>query len=137
MVLLIWAGRILGDVGESVGSMRRLKRAGGYMVIGDGFLKGEVRADHPVLQRFERLKTVEKKLTKHGDTLIREMMIPEERINDLYSQYINSMRKGEEKCAGAHPEHARLLQEYTDSCEEMCRTMKSAVQSCLWLVRKD
>ena len=136
LVLHIWVGGVLGDGGKSVGRIRHLIRRGGYMVFGYGCLKDGIRADHPLLQGFERCQTVMRKLMKHGDTVIRQTTIPEDRISDLHRQYIDSLQKGAHKCAREHPEHAGQLWEYVSKHEEMCRVMENRVDSCLWLVKK-
>jgi len=136
VVILVWVGGVLGDVGESIRRIRRLVPAGGYMVIGEGYLKDGVIEDDPFLERFDRYETLREKLTVHGDTLVREIIIPTERINDFYRDYIRSLRKGARKCAGIHPEHAQALWNYVNSNEQMCRTMENTVESGVWLLKK-
>jgi SAM-dependent methyltransferase len=137
MVLLIWMGGVLGDAAQSIRRIRQLIRPGGLMVIGDGYLREGVRADHPLLKRFECHETLQEKLTMHGDLLVNELEIPADMTNAFYREYINSLRKGAKKCAEEHPEHAGILWEYVNSNDLICKVMESAVQSCLWLIRKN
>lgn len=107
------------------------------MIIGEGFLKNGVKADSPFLDRFDRHEALLEKLTIHGDTVVREIVIPADRISDFYRNYINSLRTGARKCASEHPEHAHILWDYVDSNEQMCKIMEGKVESGLWLVRKN
>ena len=106
------------------------------MVIGEGYLKQGAKADHPLLERFDRHETLLEKLTMHGDRLVNEIVIPANRINGFYRQYINSLRTGAQKCAKQHPEHACILWEYVDSNAKMCQVMENKVGSGLWLLEK-
>ena len=135
MVLLIWVGGVMGDAGESIRRIRQLVRPGGYIVIGEGYLQEGVNGDDPFLKRFDRYEILLKKLTMHGDTLVREIVIPADRLNGFYRDYISSLRKGAGKCAGEHPEHARILWDYVNSNEEICQVMENAVESGLWLLK--
>ena len=107
------------------------------MVIGEGYLKQDVKADHPSLERFDNYETLLEKLTMHGDLLVSEIVIPADRINAFNREYINSLRTGAEKCAEEHPEHAHILLDYVNGNEEMCKIMENKVESGLWLVRKE
>jgi SAM-dependent methyltransferase len=136
MVLLIWVGGALGDAAQSIGRIREVIRSGGLMVIGEGYLREGVRAGHPLLERFDRHEVLLKKLTMHGDHLLRELMIPADRISGFHREYINSLRKGARKCAHDFPEHASILWDYVNSNDQMCKVMERAVGSSLWLIKK-
>lgn len=136
MVLLIWMGGVLGSIGESVRKIRRLIRPGGFMLIGEACFKDGVRTDHPFQLRFAGHEATVKELTMNGDVIVKELMIPPDKVAAYYREYINSLRKGAGKCAGEHPEHAALLREYVKNHEEMCRIMESTVDSYLWLLRR-
>ena len=136
MVLLIWVGGVLGSVGESVEQIRRLVRPGGYMVIGEGCFKDGVQTDHAFQLRFASHAKTRNELTMHGDVILKELVIPPAEITSFYNDYIDSLRSGARECAGQHPEHAEILNEYVDNHEEMCRIMEDTVDSCLWLLQK-
>lgn len=137
LVLLIWVGCVLGDVGESVRKIRRMVRTEGYMVIGEGCLRDGIMADHPSLFRFKSHRNILKELTMHGDMILKEMIVPPDSINSLYRDYIDSLKKGARDCASQHPEHAGILWEYVNTQEEICRTMENTVDSYLWLLKKE
>ena len=137
MVMLIWMGSVLGSAGESVQQIRRLVRPQGYMVIGDGCLKGDAKADHPFLYRFTSRDIMLKQLTMYGDVIQKEMVIPPDTINPFYRDYIDSLKRGAEECATGHPEHAGILWEYVNTHEEICRTMEDTIASCLWMLKKE
>ena len=92
--------------------------------------------DHPYLRRFDRHKEILEKLTAHGDTLVREMVVPEDEIRVFYRDYINSLRKGAHRSAKDNPDHASILWEYVKAQEEMCDIMERDVVSCVWLLQK-
>ena len=106
------------------------------MIIGEGCLKDGAKADHPFLLRFVTRDTMQKQLTMHGDTIIKEMVIPSDTIEIFYRDYIDSMQKGAQQCAREHPEHAGILWEYVNTNEEICRSMENTINSCLWLLKR-
>jgi SAM-dependent methyltransferase len=137
MVLLIWVSGVLGGVAQSIHRIRQVIHPGGLMVIGEGYLKKGVSSDHPLLECFDRHEALLEKLTMHGDLLVRELVIPADRIHRFYREYLNSLRKGARKCADDFPEHAGILWDYVNSNDQMCKVMESSVESCLWLMRKN
>jgi cyclopropane fatty-acyl-phospholipid synthase-like methyltransferase len=137
IVVLVWTGGVLGDIGKSVRKLRNLVHTGGYMVLSEGYRRGGVPVDLPYLKRFSHQEMILQNLTAHGDTLVREMVVPEDEIKELYGDYIDSLNKGAHRSARNHPEHADLLWEYMKAQEEMCRIMESAVVSGVWLLRKN
>ena len=72
----------------------------------------------------------------HGDLLVSELVIPADRINGFYRDYINSLRMGAERCSKEHPRHAGILRDYVNSNTRMCQIMENKVESGLWLLEK-
>ena len=136
MVVLVWTGDVLGGLDRSVGKLRNLVHPGGYMVIGEGYLRDGIHAQHPYLRRFSCHEAVLRKLTAHGDTLVGEIVVPEDEIRSLYGHYIDSMNRGAHRSARDNPEHARLLWDYVKEQEQMCRIMEGVVESGVWLLQK-
>jgi SAM-dependent methyltransferase len=136
MALLVWMGGVLGSVGESIMRIRRLVRPDGYMVIGEGCFRDGVRTDHAFQYRLNDLAATREELTMHGDLILKELMIPPDKVASFYKDYVGSLRKGAQKCAANRPEHSDLLWEYVDNHEEMCRIMENTVDSYLWLLKK-
>ena len=89
------------------------------------------------MRRFAHHEVVLQNLTAHGDTMVREMVVPEDEIRALYRDYIDSLHKGAHRSAKDHPEHARLLWDYVKAQEEMCQIMEGVVVSGVWLLRKN
>lgn len=136
MVVLVWTGGVFGDLGDSVRKIRNLVHPGGYMVLGEGYLRDGGRADHPYLRRFAHHDVVLQKLTTHGDTLVQEIVVPDDEIRDLYRDYIDSLNAGAQRSARDNPEHARLLWDYVKEQEKTCRIMNGVVASSVWLLQK-
>ena len=61
---------------------------------------------------------------------------PDDKIRDLYGDYIDSLHAGAIRSARDNPEHARLLWDYVKEQEKTCRIMDGVVASSVWLLQK-
>jgi len=67
-------GDVLGPVGQTVSVIRRYVTPGGYMVIGDGFIKDGGSSDFPGFEQYAGRDEMIARLTALGDTLVGEMI---------------------------------------------------------------
>jgi ubiquinone/menaquinone biosynthesis C-methylase UbiE len=133
--IFIWVGGVLGGPYGSVGKMRQVVHPGGYMVYAEGYLKDGVTADVAHGGRLSHGEILGE-LTAHGDTIIRETVLPENQTRSLYIEYIDSLRKGAERITQEHPKHGRALKDHIESQEQMCRTLESTVVPAVWLLMR-
>jgi hypothetical protein len=105
------------------------------MVYGEGYLKEGLTSD---VNRGGHLSHGEilGELTAHGDAVVRETVLPENRTRSLYAEYIESLRKGAEKVVQEHPKHGRTLRDHIESQVQMCRTLESTVVPAVWLLSR-
>lgn len=141
LTTLIWVGGVLGSPRESMGKIRQMVHAGGYMVYADGYLRDDARVDSSDVHTAHGTRMtygeIVQELISQGDTIVREAIVPEDQTRSLYADYIDSLRKGTEKIALKHPEHVRALEDHVAEQEKMCRALESAVVPAVWLLKKN
>lgn len=135
VVILVWVGRALGDLANSVNGLRRQVISGGYMVIAAGYLKEGTSVDLGHGEHVGRGESL-RQLTAHGDTILREATVPEDRIETFYIDYLNSLRRGGQKVSVEHPELKHRLLKHIEKQERMCAIMKAAIVPAVWLIRR-
>ena len=130
---LVWVGEALGNLEESVGRLRNQVLPGGYMVVASGYRKPGIEADLGHLS-FPDSDKARQQLIAHGDVIIEELSVSEDRIGALYEDYVDSLRKGAKKISDHHPELEKKLENHVYTQQRMCDTLKTAVVSAVWLL---
>lgn len=65
-------GDVLGSLDQTVSVIRQYTKPGGYMVIGDGFIKDGGSSNFPGFEQYAGRADMIARLTAHGDILVRE-----------------------------------------------------------------
>jgi SAM-dependent methyltransferase len=124
-----------GKLDMCVGALRQCMRRGGYMVIDDGYLAPGVDPG----SGFESLAPHEesrRRLTSHGDEIVRERALDTEEMQALDRRYIESIKSRADALAAAHPEDANLILGYIDRQERAAAAWERNTVSAAWLLRK-
>jgi cyclopropane fatty-acyl-phospholipid synthase-like methyltransferase len=129
-------GSVLGNYKECIGKLRETVISGGYILIDDGFLKA---ADPIIRKGYEHYKphgeTI-KELTSYGDSIIEEVIFPEEYMIQMNSRYTKPITQRANKLEKDHPELKDLLNWYLKNQEEECDILEKEVTSAIWLIKK-
>ncbi len=106
------------------------------MVIDDGFLRENVE---PVPNGYEsylpHTDTV-KKMTAHGDRLIREEVYSAEERNNIERQTTASIRARAEALAARHPEATQMFLEYVQNQERECQILLDIHVPAAWILQR-
>ena len=136
VVIYAAVGHVLGDFRRCVEQLRQAVRAGGYMVIDEGFLaegtKLEQQGDEYCAAHEEALE----QLTTHGDSLIREVLIPSGEIKAYNRRNTELIRRRARTLARRHPEAADSLRWYVAQQEQESEILETAVTCAIWLLRR-
>ena len=129
---------VLGAHDRCVGELRRCVRAGGYIVIDDGFLidvEGEGEVD-PAYAHYAGHNETLRRLTAHGDVLVAETLAPRDEAAAKNREITEAIRCRAEDLARMHPEDAALLRGYVERQKEECATLERRFQPAIWILRK-
>ena len=103
MVVFASLGGILGPFDECVGKLRRTIRPGGYMIIDDGYLKGNTKIQRSGYGHYVSRQEALKQLTSHGDVIVKEVSTVEEskKINEEYLAALKTKAEAIQRTMGA------------------------------------
>ena len=125
----------LGRLDRCVGALRRCVRHGGYLLIEDGYLApGATPAAGP--KSLAGHEESRRRLTAHGDTLLREQALDPAQMRALDDRYIRSISARAEALAEARPADAELVRSYVDRQRNAAAVWEQNFVSATWLLRR-
>jgi cyclopropane fatty-acyl-phospholipid synthase-like methyltransferase len=136
--VLIYAsvGGLLGTPRECIAQLRQVVRSGGYIIIDDGFLTGTVPIERQGYENYVSHEETLRQLTSHGDTLLRETIIPSEEVRAQNRKYFELIRSRADRLMKQKPEAAPVISAYLARQEEECEIIETAVKVAVWLLQK-
>jgi len=136
VVIYASVGVVLGRFDECVAKLRRCVHPSGYMLIDDGFLTNPEKVESPWYEHCATYQESLRRLTAHGDALLREVLVPAEDVKTLNRKSTELIRSRAEKLAGLHPEAADSLFWYVEKQERESEIMERTVTSAVWLLQR-
>lgn len=127
---------LFGDHTRCVGELRRVVRRGGYLALNDGFLRRAERLDWPGYGYYRGHAATIRELTAHGDSLVREMLVPAAELVAFNRRSTELIRRRAERLARLHPEHAESLARYLRSEEAECALLERETREAVWLLQR-
>ncbi len=127
---------VLGRLDECVAKLRQCVHSGGYMLIDNAFLTDPGKVESPWFENCATHEETLSRMTAHGDTLLREVIIPTEDVKALNCKYTELIRRRAEKLAKLHPEAADSLYGYVEKQERESEIMETTVTSAVWLLQR-
>jgi 2-polyprenyl-3-methyl-5-hydroxy-6-metoxy-1,4-benzoquinol methylase len=137
VVIFASIGGVLGDYTECVGQLRTASRSGGYMVIDDGFLAHESRLNQPGYQHYRPHEETIQQLTSHGDTLIREKIIPVAKLKAYNQNNTELIRMRAHQLARRHPEMAKSFEQYIRWEVAESNLLETETIPAIWLLQRN
>jgi len=134
--LLISVGETLGGLEKSVERLREMVGPSGKMVIAEGILRKSA-GPGTFHGRYLSRREARDRLVSHGDAILAEKMVPEERTAELYGEYIRALGQGADRICKSSPELEECLRDYISRQEKMCEALKKEVVQTLWVLEKD
>lgn len=135
VVVLASVGSPWGMLDQTVGTLRRTVRPGGYLLIDEGFLAESAKNDQANYEYLVPHGLALKQLTAHGDRLLREVIIPTAELQAMNNRYTELIRQRAAQLTKRHPEAADLLWEYVQNQERECEILESTYVGAIWLLQ--
>jgi len=135
VALLLSVGPVLGDYEQTIAGLRRLVRAGGYIVIEDGFLADGV-AHLPLAEGYAGHSETLRRLTACGDVVAQEVICPTEQARSVNQRNTDLIRQRASVVRASHPAFEQLIDEYVARQERETQILGTDVLCAIWVLRR-
>lgn len=135
VALLLSVGPVLGDYAQTIAGLRRLVRAGGYIVIEEGFLADGV-AQLPLTEGYAGHSETLRQLTACGDVVAAELICPTEQARAVNRRNTDLIRQRASSLRASHPAFKRLIDEYVERQERETQRLGTDVLCAIWALRR-
>ena len=135
VVILASVADALGPLDEAIEALRKTVNTGGFMIIDDGFLKGE----HITESHYGYVPSHEealKQLTSCGDELLREVITPQEKAIAIDLAYFDAIKKRAEGLVRRHPDKKEIISDFVNNQQKENWILETEVVWATWLLRK-
>ncbi len=129
-------GPVLGDLEQTGGILRRLLRAGGYLVIDDGVLVDAGVTPPSYLDAYAPPDETRRRLTAHGDRILREVILPAEEAREAVRHDTEKIRRRAHALSKRYPEKAPLFDAYVKRQEYEESLIGDVLLYAAWLIQK-
>jgi cyclopropane fatty-acyl-phospholipid synthase-like methyltransferase len=137
-VSYISMGNILGKFDACVGKLRQMVRNGGYIIIDDGFLKGDKKISRVGYEHYTTHEQTLQQLTTHGDLLVTEIIYTDDQTRAINEEYIRALKSSSPDFIKKYPKTEQEILQYIRDQEEECRIIEENISGAIWLIqRKD
>jgi len=135
LVILASLGGIFGSLRDTVSRLRSQVKAGGYMIIDDGYLKHTRSLNRKGYTHYRDHEKAIKELTFYQDRLLKEVSTSELSA-EINTEYLTAIRKRGKELVEQHPELAKNIKAYIHLQEEECDIINNQIEGTLWLLQK-
>lgn len=135
VALLLSVGPVLGNYEQTIAGLRRLVRAGGYIVIEDGFL-ADGAAQVPLPGGYVGHLEILRRLTACGDVVAREVISPTEQSRSVNQRNTDLIRQRASLVRASHPAFEQLIDEYVARQEHETQILGTDVRCAIWVLRR-
>jgi ubiquinone/menaquinone biosynthesis C-methylase UbiE len=136
LVILASLGGIFGGYKQTIEVLRSVIKPGCYMIIDDGFLRGEEPLQRPGYSHYLPHQVALEGLTSFGDQLISEVILTNEENSAIDREYIGALKKRSIPLIKKQPELKKLINEYIENQEVECDIIENNLIGAIWLLRK-
>ena len=136
IVIYASLGGILGSFDGITKKLRGTVKSGGYILVDDGFLKGSRRVKRPGYGHYVPYDQTIAQLTRHGDRLIQERILPDEYSNSINYGYLDAIKHRGQELISRQPHLEKFITEYIDNQEIECKFLDRHIIGSIWLLQK-
>lgn len=137
VVILASVGNVLGNLARTLVKLRNIIGENGYLLIDDGFLKGEKPTHSAYDQSYRTHAESLEQLASSGDRLIKEIILSSSLIKAQNNQYLGWIIKRGKYLVKRNPQLKGLLKEYLSRQEQECLFLENNVIGAMWLLQKE
>jgi SAM-dependent methyltransferase len=134
-VLLVSVG-VLGTAEDMTGGCRRCVRSGGLIIIDECYLDQPGVVDFTGYEQLATHGETLRRLTAHGDELVRERAVTADEIRDQNRRYTGWIERRVAELSRRHPEHAAAFDAYLEKEREECELLETKVRCATWMLRR-
>lgn len=127
---------VLGRHDNCIAQLRQVVRSGGYVVIDDLHLGDLDELDQPGYEHYASRNEVRRRLTVHGDRILKEVTISRDEFAKTNRRMIDSIRAGATVLAQRHPQDAQRIMAYVRRQESECELLESHCVPTVWLLSR-
>lgn len=128
---------MFGDYAGCIGALRRCVRPAGYLVLCDGFLTDPVPpATLSGYEYYEPHAETLRQLTAHGDSLVRETLVPRQKIARQTMIEMEILRRNARRIAETEPRHGALIDAFLAGQEGEYEFINCATREGVWLLQR-
>lgn len=135
VVILASLGGILGTYKKSVEQLRQVVREGGYIIIDDGYLKGNKLLKRAGYNHYVNHHQTIDQLTGYGDKIIKEVNKDKE-SRLINAQYLSTLKENSIEFIKEHPHLVNALGNFIQSQENECNIINEYITKTVWLIEK-
>jgi len=136
IAVLISLGAILGGFDQTVGSMRKAIKKGGYIIIDDGFLTSAPKLIRRHYRHYAPHEKTLGLLASHGDTIVTERIYTDEEKRAINDFYIESISRKAGEIVQENPSLEEPLVRYIEGQKEECEVIDEYITGAMWLIKK-
>jgi cyclopropane fatty-acyl-phospholipid synthase-like methyltransferase len=126
---------VLGPLDECVATLRQCVREGGFMVVDEGVLAPGAAGENPFPDLAD-LEESRRRLTAHGDRILRERVLTAEEMKVVDRRYIASIRARAEALAAHRPADAELVLGYVERQRRAAAAWERHALGAAWLLHR-
>ena len=135
VALLLSVGPVLGNYAQTIAGLRSLVRAGGYIVIEDGFVADGV-AHPPLAEGYAGHSETLGQLTACRDVVVQEVICPTEQARSVNRRNTDLIRQRARLVRASHPAFEQLIDEYVARQERETQMLGTDVLCAIWVLRR-
>lgn len=136
LVIFASLGGLFGNFKKTVGQLRRMVRIGGYIIIDDGYLKGEKTIDKPGYKHYFSHEKCIAQLLSYGDTLVQEVSTVNE-SRQINQEYLEIISKRGHQLVREQPDLEPLVHRYIDTQKIECDLIEKFINGAAWMLKKN
>ena len=136
IVIYASLGGILGSFDGIIEKLRATVKSGGYILVDDGFLKGNYRVKRPGYGHYAPYDQTLAQLTIHGDRLVQERILSDEYSNSINYGYLEAIKRRGQEVINRRPHLDKFITEYIDNQEIDCKFLNQHITGAIWLLQK-
>jgi SAM-dependent methyltransferase len=135
VVCILSLGPVLGDPGQTIGSLRRTVETGGYMFIDDGYLR-DATDKVPGYEDYQDHESALRLLQSHGDRMIEDIPCDPHRLKEWNERATFAIERRAAELAERQPSLREALQGYVENQRRETELLTGPIVPALWVLQR-
>lgn len=136
VVIMTAVGNVFGNYTETIKRIRKTIRAGGYILIDDGYLTFPQKVNFPGYEDYLGYEQTINALCYFGDRMIKEKIISSEEMKLMNDWNTERIARRIEDLAFKYPSYAQDFYDYLQWEKDECKILETEITSAVWLLQK-